>query len=260
MSPSDIRRHYERDGYVRIKNVYAKSELQEVHSLLQRFHTRWLADNAGFYQHRAINSAYLTRDQYLNYVDRSALFGFIGSKRLAGIVDATLPEGAAFIGSQLFFDPADPGRKNYWHRDIQYNGQTVAQQQALLEHGNPLHLRIALKPERGVELVPGTHRRWDTPEEYDVRMALNGREVHNDLSTSVAIALDPGDVLLFSAAMIHRGLYGLERFALDLLFGDARPEFVQFIDHDCLPDPEQLASMEHPALFAATLDLKSREP
>ncbi len=259
MKSGDIQTRYATDGYVRLKCVYAEEELREVHQLLQRFHVKWLNDNEAFYQERAINSAYLTGKQYLNERDRLAFFKFIGSTRIAHIVEAALPHEVAFMGSQLFFDPANPELKNYWHRDIQYNGQTGEEQQASLATSNPLHLRIALKPERGVELVPGTHRRWDSREEYDVRMARNGREVHNDLASGVAVGLEPGDVLLFSAAMIHRGLYGGDRFALDLLFSDANPEFARFIDREYLPDPEQLASLEYPALFQSTLRLKSQD-
>jgi len=34
----------------------------------------------------------------------------------------------------------------------------------------------AQRPEPGLELVPGTHLRWDTPEEFAVRLALAGRK------------------------------------------------------------------------------------
>ncbi len=30
-----------------------------------------------------------------------------------------------FIGTQLFFDPAQNDKENYWHRDIQYNNLTI---------------------------------------------------------------------------------------------------------------------------------------
>ncbi len=256
MNQSYIRDQYEREGYVRINGMYKDSELEEVHEVLSRFHENWLKDNAGFYQERAINSAYITGTKYLDEDDRRTLFRFIGSSKLAGVFQTVLPGEAMFVGSQLFFDPANPGKKNYWHRDIQYNENTEEEQQASLQKINPLHLRIAMKPERGVELVPGTHRRWDTGEEYDVRMQRNSRQVHDDLSTGCTVELERGDLLLFSAAMIHRGLYGGHRFALDLLFGSADVTFAQFVDDDCLPGPEHLAAIECPGPFEVTRTLK----
>ncbi len=46
-----------------------------------------------------------------------------------------------------------------------------------------LHLRVPLFDELGMELVPGTHKRWDSDEEFDVRQEKNGRVSSESLST-----------------------------------------------------------------------------
>ncbi|MEM7083236.1 MAG: phytanoyl-CoA dioxygenase family protein [Pseudomonadota bacterium] len=246
---------YEQHGYRLHKALFAPSELAPVHAVLTRFHAAWLEDNADFYASRAINSANLTATRYLDDEARMTLFRFVGSQAVRDVVLDVLPQGAMFINTQLFFDPANASLDNYWHRDSQYNETSIdAQKRALKEH-DPLHLRIAFKPERGISLVPGTHRRWDTDHEFDVRMGRNGCAVHDDLDDAVDVALEPGDGLLFSAAMIHRGLYGGDRLAFDLLFSNIDPTFASFVDPDCLPSAAQLVDLDWPAPFAATRDL-----
>lgn len=116
-----------------------------------------------------------------------------------------------------------------------------------------VHFRIPLVDERGIEVVPGSHTRWDTPEELDVRLARNNRKPHHDLSTGEEIALNAGDLCVFSAAMIHRGLYGLDRFALDILLCDPAPELLQFVDKNCLPAEVEISGIENPSAFLNTL-------
>jgi len=62
--------------------------------------------------------------------------------------------------------------------------------------------------------------------------------------------------LVFSANMIHRGLYGMDRLALDILFCDPVPELVEFIDDSCLPDPGTLAMLENRTAFDSAMEIK----
>lgn len=250
MRDNALSRQYEQHGYIELPHAVDEPALIELEPVLTRFHERWLRENRQYFEDGVINSAYLTRKGAMPPADRRALFTFVGSHRLRKIISQVLPGPAMFVGTQLFFDPFDPAKPNYWHRDIQYREHTVEQQQALIKTANVLHVRVAFKPERGVELVPGTHRRWDHDDEFDVRMGQNGRAVSDDLSTGVTVPLGRGDALLFSAAMIHRGLYGHQRFALDLLFGDADEGAGEYVPADCLPEPELMAGLDWPEPFA----------
>lgn len=60
-------------------------------------------------------------------------------------------------------------------------------------------------PETGIELIPGTHARWDTELERNVRLECQGHRQHEDLPGARLLSLQPGDVLIFSANMLHRG-------------------------------------------------------
>ncbi len=246
---------FEKLGFLVIRNLFADSALAKLHEVLQKFHQSWLAENAVFYQERAINSAYITGPKYLLDEERSVLFEFIGSDSIAAVLTQTIADRAAFIGSQLFFDPANSEQRNYWHRDIQYNNWSIAQQKQKLVDVDALHFRVPLKQEHGIELVPGTHRRWDTAEEFDVRTEQNGRIPSDSISGTEKIALNRGDLLVFSGNMIHRGLYGRDRFTFDILFGNATPELARFVENDCLPDKALLANVRRPDCFSCTIEL-----
>ena len=117
-----------------------------------------------------------------------------------------------------------------------------------IESRNVVHFRIPLRPEAGIEVIPGTHRIWDLPEEEAVRLSLNGHKPSDALQRGLAIPLKRGDLLVFSANMVHRGLYGGDRFAFDIIFCDDTPEFSNFIDLRNHRSGEELAFL-NPAVF-----------
>jgi hypothetical protein len=116
---------------------------------------------------------------------------------------------------------------------------------------------VPLFDELGMELVPETHKRWDNEEEYNVRQEEKGRLSSENLSTGKAIKLAAGDLLVFSADMIHRGLYGMDRLALDILVFDSAGDFADYVDDDCLPERSMLDKIDDPRLFVNTLQLKT---
>ncbi|MDP2633354.1 MAG: phytanoyl-CoA dioxygenase family protein [Pseudoalteromonas sp.] len=238
-------------GFFHIPGFYTEAELCEVREVVKCFHQQWIPDNHYFYKSKAVNSAYLTANTYLNDAQRMVLFKFIASFKLMAQVDSILTR-AAFINTQLFFNPVNPEQENYWHRDMQYH-LDIKEQQAALTGPEVIHCRVALEDEPGIELVPGTHRRWDTPQELATRLAIDHSNTHDDLPTGHTIEMQAGDLLIFSANMIHRGLYGKDRLALDVLFGEPQPDVLHFVQDICLPSPEMLDELEDASPFAVTL-------
>ncbi|WP_105103037.1 phytanoyl-CoA dioxygenase family protein [Microbulbifer pacificus] len=247
---------FSQTGYFRKKNFLGDDELRRLREVVDRFHESWKQENATFYKDKAINSAYLTGPMHLDEEDRTALFQFIGSSKLMNMVTAIMGDGATFMNTQLFFDPVNASQNNYWHRDPQYH-LSVSEQQAALSGPNVIHFRIPLRDEPGLELVPGTHTRWDNCEELDVRLERNGRRNHEPLSSAIKVRLDAGDLLIFSANMIHRGLYGMNRLSLDILFCDPVEDLVQFVNEHCLPDENTLSTLEVPDAFSRAIDIKA---
>lgn len=246
---------YEENGYLVIRSFLGESELHGLLEVITRFHQSWRQEHAQFYAEKAINSAYLTGKKYLKDTDRESLFKFIGSVRLMEVVTAVMGDRPAFMNSQLFFDPVNQLQSNYWHRDPQYH-LSVEEQKAALRGPNVVHFRIPLLDEPGLELIPGTHRRWDSDEELSVRLEQDGRNNHDSLSSGVRVRLNAGDLLIFSANMIHRGLYGMDRLSLDILFCDPLPELMKFVDDSCLPDAEIVGKLENATAFENTIAIK----
>ncbi len=248
--------NYKDQGYFVIRDFFSASEISSLRDVVLKFHELWKQDNKKFYQEEAFNSSLITGSEYLAFDDRLVLFNFISSKKIMAIVDCVVPTKPAFMNTQLFFNPVNPEQKDFWHRDCQYD-HDVEVQKKVIHETQVLHLRVPLFDELGMELVPGTHLRWDNEEEFDVRQEIKGRVSSEDLSTGKKINLAAGDLLVFSADMIHRGLYGMDRLALDILIFDSAADFVDYVDDDCLPDISMLNKIKDPRLFMNTLQLKS---
>jgi len=250
-------REYDENGYFVIKNFFDDDEMQSLRVVLQDFHASWKQKNARFYGEKAINSAYLTGSEHLDQSKRQVLFEFIGSSKLMGVVLSTMKKRPTFMNTQLFFNPANKKQRNYWHRDPQYH-LSVEEQKEALSGPAVIHFRIPLVDEPGIELIPGSHKHWDSSEELDVRLENNGRKNYEALSAGQSIGLQAGDLCVFSANMIHRGLYGMERFALDILFCDPEPSLVKFANDDCLPNEDVIGMLENADAFQSTIELKAR--
>lgn len=247
-SQIDALEHYRQHGYFYAPNFYSANALAELRVVIERFHQRWTQEYQAYYEDKAVNSAYLTCPPLLDADDRLTLFRWITDDALVDAVRGVFPERMAFMNTQLFFNPVNSQQKNYWHRDPQYH-LSLQEQRETLESHNVIHCRIPLYDEPGIEVVPGSHQRWDSEEELSVRLEKDGASHSDDLSTGLELQLNAGDLLVFSANMIHRGLYGNNRLALDILFCDHHPELLQHRDSACLPDEFMLGQLNHKGLF-----------
>ncbi len=255
-SQRPLSRDYEEQGYFVIRNYFNAAEISTLRAIILKFHQLWKHDNADFYEQEAFNSSLITGSHYLGGDDRVKLFNFISSKKIMNVVESVIPANPAFMNTQLFFNPVNPQLKDFWHRDCQYD-HDVDVQKKVIHDTQVLHLRVPLFDELGMELVPGTHKRWDNDEEFAVRQEEQGRLSSESLSTGKTIKLAAGDLLVFSADMIHRGLYGMDRLALDILVFDPSANFVDYVDDDCLPDNAMLDKIDDPRLFINTIHLKA---
>lgn len=252
---SQLNAQYKDLGYFVVKNYFTQAEIFSLREVVLKFHHAWIADNKTFYQEEAFNSSVITGKKYLNDVDRMALFKFISSTKMMAMVKTVIPNNPAFMNTQLFFNPVNPNQKDFWHRDCQYD-HDIDVQKTVINSTQVVHLRVPLFDELGMELVPGTHQRWDNEDEFNVRQEIKGKKSSDPLPLGKKIQLSTTDLLVFSADMIHRGLYGLDRLALDILVFDTQEDFADYIDDQCLPSDDMLNKLEDPSIFLNTLELK----
>ncbi|MGL4317025.1 MAG: phytanoyl-CoA dioxygenase family protein [Pseudomonas sp.] len=242
-------KRFTEDGFIFLPGYFCPRELSGIEKVVRRFHRLWLRGNRRGYRDGLVNSAYLTAREGLPATDRHQLFSFIGQHKLMRLARPLLAGQPTFINTQLFFAPYDPGQKNYWHRDIQFTGLNEEQQQEALQLQQVLHLRIALANDPGLELVPGSHRRWDTELEHEVRLGLNGRHSWDDLPEARRQPMRAGDLLVFSANMLHRAIYDQSRFSLDIVLSDPDPAVTRYVQLDCLPERQQAGKLRRLVLF-----------
>ena len=234
---------YQQQGFLHLPGFYRPHELTALEAVLLKHHKAWLAQHQAAYQNGLINSHSLTADPALSESDRTVLFQTIASVKLMAQLATIFPKPPRFLNTQLFFNPYHSDQRNYWHRDVQYTGLDEAVQRAVILQQNVVHCRIAMRPERGIELIAGSHQRWDSAEEYAVRMGKPPYRPHDDLPHATQIALHTGDVLLFSANMLHRGLYGQNRLAFDIIYCDDHPGLLAHRSDHTLPNASQLATL-----------------
>ena len=248
---------FARDGYLLVPGLLSGTAFRRLSEIVDRIYRAWRAENeAAVREHGMVNMHALTHARH--FTDRSAeraeLFDLLASEALVDLVETAAGPGIYFHDTQLFFNPADPDRRPSWHRDLQYSPLEESVQKAELGRLTSLHARIPLIPEAGLELVPGSHRRWDTEEERQVRLELEGRRSTEALPGAVLPELEPGDLLLFHAQMLHRGNYdGENRKALDLCLGTPHPHTAPFLDPENLPSAEELRRIRNPGWYERAL-------
>ena len=247
---------YQKSGFFLLKGLFSESEIASILPVVDCFHAAWRQQNQKFYSDKAVNSAYLTGTKYLSVSQRHQLFSLIASHKIMDILPSTGIVTPAFMNPQLFFNPVNLQQKNYWHRDPQYH-LTLQQQQLALHGPEVVHFRLALADEPGLELVPGTHKRWDTERELAVRLQQSNCNNFDDLNSGVVVGMQKGDLLVFNANMIHRGIYGKSRLALDILFCEATAQMLAFADADCLPSVADLTALQNASAFAASIAIKA---
>jgi len=245
---------YEEQGFFVLRNYFTTQQINTLRTVILTFHDRWKAENKTFYQEEAFNSSLITGPQYLSSAERVSLFNFISHHRLTNVINSVVDGVPAFMNTQLFFNPFNAEQTTFWHRDCQYDYDIEAQKQ-VMQNTQVIHFRVPLFDEPGMEVIPGSHKRWDTQLELDVRQEENNRLSSDPLPNAHTVPLNAGDLFVFSADMIHRGLYGSDRLAFDILVFDTTGNgtiYADYIDKDCLPDDNELVKIADPTLFNNT--------
>jgi ectoine hydroxylase-related dioxygenase (phytanoyl-CoA dioxygenase family) len=128
------------------------------------------------------------------------------------VAEAIFTEPPLFRCTSLFFNPSGINLDGNWHRDAQFMTKTDGEERTMVlnagDGGSGMQLQIALTPSDDIEVVPGSHLRWDTSGEYAIRKADGGAHNRsNDMPGAVRVRQGVGDAVLFNAMAIHRGRY-----------------------------------------------------
>jgi hypothetical protein len=162
--------------------------------------------------------------------DRGALdriAAFFGSAKVCALLDGLAhpsEDGPPRIKSADYYH--EQTRRDWdgdWHRDSQFGQPDPEIERRLVLTTTSVHVRVALETDDRLEIVPGSHRRWDTPDELRIRKGEN--RAIAAMPEAMRMTLRPGDACIFHAWSIHRATYRRApvRRTVDALYAFGRP-------------------------------------
>lgn len=229
-----LRSHWQRDGYLVLPRVLEPTAVHALREAADHALAQWRANSSADSEPMSCwNSPegwiliHLNHPKY--YEARPELLArLLNAVATPAAIDAitqVMGEPPLFMQANFYLDPPvrSPSGGGHWHRDCQFFARGEFDEQRLreLEADPPreLHLHIPLEPTAASGIVPGSHARWDTPEELAVRR-------HNpsgDMPGGIRLHLQPGDLAMFHVNTIHRGYYevGVPRRTIAVTFSAA---------------------------------------
>ncbi len=146
------------------------------------------------------------------------LLEMIADPRFLGPVEQIFSKPSLFYTTQYFVNLRYGSHDGDWHRDCQFLTANEEEEKAYLKKRwaggvEGIQIQIALADNDDVEFVPYSVNRYDSPEEYHIRLADNNiHSKDNNMPNALRISLKAGDVLMFDPAGLHRGRYHKENF------------------------------------------------
>ena len=253
------RTEYNELGYIVIPNFLSETEITPIANHVDSIFNSWMNKHKlDVFEQQLVNMHSLTDQEYFEHSkeERINFFNSITPLKLVQLIESIFGEGIYFHNTQLFFNPSNSKARPYWHRDMQYSPIPDELQKTEQRNMVSLHIRIPLVKEKGVEVIPTSHNRWDTELERNVRLELNGHKNYEELPNGKLIELGVGDILIFSAQMIHRGNYKLNnsRKALDICVGKHHQLSSGFIDENVLPTNQEINLIQNNQWYTCAKD------
>ncbi|CBN55697.1 MULTISPECIES: phytanoyl-CoA dioxygenase family protein [Kamptonema] len=235
MNPTTIKAQWDEYGYVIIPQLLDVIQIDELKKICDRIWEQWVRESlAPEEAANFTNMAFLTEERYfINYHSQlQFLLNTIANPQIVNLLYQISGRELLFYNTQYFFNPASYTRSGDWHRDQQFDAPDEETEKARMQNTIGIHLHISFLRDNNLEYVPGSHKRWDFPEELEIRKGLNGMEKNfADMPNAQSINLQPGDGVFFDAWGIHRGNYiaSIPRRTFDIIYGTP-PDW-------CVPSP-----------------------
>jgi len=219
ISPTEIasaREQWRRQGFLVLPNVLGAEQIERLRQIVDHVYAQWrerppmnepgdygYEPNAWIILHLNHTAYFRQHPEYLK-----ELLDTIALPVSIAMLESIFGEPPLLGQACLFIHPPGLSRPGNWHRDCQYltNGEEE-ERAAVRDEADPpreLHLNIPLLTTRHTWVVPGSHLRWDTPEERDIRL---NHATSKDLAGAVQLTMEPGDIGFFHVNSLHRGTY-----------------------------------------------------
>ncbi len=253
----ELARQWTTEGYLIVRGLFDAERTRRLQAICEAILQQWRVCNPETGQPGGGPDA--TSMRHLNhpgyFADDPQAFREVmeaaADERVLAVSREILGEDPLFRCTSLFMNPTQTSMDGNWHRDTQFLIPDEAQERAFLERGTPegdaIQLQVALVPSEDIEFVPGSHLRWDTPEEYRIRLSDNQAHCRsNAMPGAVRISLQPGDAVAFNPFGLHRGRYHADKLRRTLMLTytrRSRPLCDYFSDQPWFLEPGYLEGL-----------------
>jgi hypothetical protein len=209
-------------GFVVIPRLFSPERVGRLLPICERIVEQWRARDPQSGQGAGPDATVMRHLNHAAYFrdhpgDFAPLMDAIAEPDVLAIARALFLDEPIFRCTSFWMNPTGSGFEGNWHRDSQFTAQTEGEEReaimkGALSGGGGAQIQIALVPSDDVEIVPGSHLRWDTDDEYAIRRADGQRNNRsNGMPGAVRVALQPGDGVMFNSFALHRGRYHHDR-------------------------------------------------
>lgn len=225
MNQNSLRNQWNEQGFIVIPQLLETAEVRKLQMICDRIFQDWLQESSTPEQAANFtNLAFLTEPRYFIHhpEELPVLLNAIVNPKILDILNQIVDEDLLFHNTQYFFNPANHTRAGDWHRDQQFDAPDEDTEKVRMKQSIGIHVHIALIPDSNLEYIPGSHQRWDTPQEREIRKGLNGKKPNSSaIPNATRIHLNSGDGVFFDAWGIHRGNYiaDVPRRTFDIIYG-----------------------------------------
>lgn len=200
----DLKQSFLDKGYIVVKNVLSKEEIDHLKDAMERLITKV---NAAPHKY---TTRYTRREEEnsdtwgVNNIFQIGLYeeafgNIFCNENLMGVIKELLGGDLRFWGAHALWSPQYTDYKLRWHRD--YGDNHYFHPAGIPNH---IQFNIPLYIDRCFVAIPGSHKRPLFNEELS-EVETNGT---NPLPGELVVPCDPGDVLFMNAHTLHRGECG----------------------------------------------------
>ena len=259
---TDLRQQWIEEGYIVVRGIYSPERSARLLNICNRILDQWRVCEPASGNANADPSATCMR--HLNHpgyfketpAEFIEIMNAVADPAVLNVARTILGQEPLFRCTSYFFNPLPTGQSQdgNWHRDSQFIIPDVAAEKKFLEgkrdDDSGVQMQIALAPSEDVEFVPGSHRRLDTPEEFQIRRAENAKNWRsNSMPGALRIKQEPGDAVLFNPIGLHRGRYHTDKLRRTFMLTyttPTKPAFDYFTQQPWFLEPGHLQPLSAP--------------
>lgn len=226
---NSLKQHWEEEGYILVKGLLDSARMGKLRAICEAVLKQWrekcpLTGKAGIDTPDASSMRHLNHPGYAEVYPSAVaeILKTTADPEFLKLCRLILGDEPMFRSTSLFMNPLETSLDGNWHRDTQFlypdeeeEKRVVAERGAA---GTSIQLQVALVPSSDIEVVPGSHLRWDTEEEYAIRRADEGaRNRSNAMPNALRVEMEAGDAVVFNPVGLHRGRYHTDRLRRTLM-------------------------------------------